>query len=348
MRLLPGLACLGLVTGTLACHSLRGQTPGEQQLQAQTTIHVDASLTLVDVIAEETKDAQHSRQLLKDLKSEDFRLFDNGHEMPIRTLDSGWTATTHPIALWLIVQCNMGFPVEWASTFMRGKTQMLEPALKHLNKDDLVGVAHWCDTGSAKIDLPPSRNIDAALAKVNDEIDSGVELGNIRDGQRAMQRMIRMVLADTHKATGDRLPILLFLYGDHHNAAPAKEAEAILEDLLQTSGIVFGLNDEDFKYDPLEQQMAGGGLTWHLVHYYSQETGGQYYSSSHPELFSAALDYILTQVHSRYVLGFRPPILDGKRHTLRVELSKDARQRYGAPLLRFRTEYIPAPPSESH
>jgi len=46
-------------------------------------------------------------------------------------------------------------------------------------------------------------------------------------------------------------------------------------------------------------------------------------------------------LHFRYELGFIPPAIDGKRHQLRVELIKEAQEKYKGIRLRFRPEYIP-------
>ena len=45
-------------------------------------------------------------------------------------------------------------------------------------------------------------------------------------------------------------------------------------------------------------------------------------------------------LHFRYELGFVPAAIDGKRHELTVELTKEARQRHKGARLRFRPEYI--------
>jgi hypothetical protein len=301
------------------------------------TIRVQTSLTLVDVVAEQAKKEAHTTALLTSLKRDDFRVFDNGREVPVRTFDVGLEHTTRPIALWLIVQCNMGFPSEWASMFMKGKTQYLKPALMHLDKSDVVGVAHWCDDGQAEIDVTPGTKVDAALDGVNAVLAAGVFHGDNRSGELAMQQMIRLIVDDTRQTTPARLPVLLFLYGDH-SATYAVEANRIIEALLETSGIVFGLNDQNFYHDPHEA-LDDGKIFW-LGHYYSLDTGGQYYSASHPELFGSALDYILTQLHLRYTLGFEPPNLDGKRHDIKVELTKDAQKRFPSTELRFRREYV--------
>jgi hypothetical protein len=47
------------------------------------------------------------------------------------------------------------------------------------------------------------------------------------------------------------------------------------------------------------------------------------------------------QLHFRYQIGFIPPAIDGKRHELKVELTKEARAKHKGVRLRFRTEYIP-------
>src|ERR1035438_1921174 len=123
------------------------QTP-----QAQIpTFRAETQLVMVDVVADIKEKTLHERALLTDLKKEDLRVFDNGHEMPIRSFDIGAHYETRPIALWLIVQCNMGDPPEWNSGFLRNKTQLLRPALARLQTHDAIGVAHWCGDGTASV-----------------------------------------------------------------------------------------------------------------------------------------------------------------------------------------------------
>ena len=304
-----------------------------------TTIRVDTSLVLLDVIAEISDTSLHTKNLLTTLERGDFRVFDNGHEVPIRSFDTGAKFSTRPIALWLIVQCNLGFPREAASGFMQGKTQFLTPAFAHLDKTDVIGVAHWCDNGEANLDLPPGRDAGVALAKVEEILNGKRVNGDNRSGELALQRMIRMILENVHNTTPLRLPIYLFLYGDA-SGTRVHEAESVLQDLLESSGIVFGIND-GFPYDPAT--VFRGDQIHYLVHYYGQATGGQVYATHDPALFANALDFILLQLHFRYTVGFKPPALDGKRHALKVELTEDAKKRYPATDLRFRPEYVPMP-----
>jgi len=325
------------------------------------TLHVSSTLTLVDVIAANKKTGLHTREPITDLKREDFRIFDNGHEMPIESFDIGAEHTARPIALWLIVQCNDDQPPGHHSMFLHGKTGFLKPALADLAANDLVGVAHWCDNGDAVLDLGAGHDTDAALGKVEEILDRKAITGTqTRTGELAMQRMIRLVLQDTDERVTQREPIFLFLYGDR-SGTHAGEAESILEDLLESSAMVYGLNDGTwyattgtnpagppsiFSADPTATMPTTHfgpdvEMTRHLVHYYSHETGGEVYSTLEPTHFSDTLDALLTQLHLRYTIGFTPLKLDGKRHHLKVELTSDAHKRFKAAELQFRLEYIP-------
>jgi hypothetical protein len=326
------------------------QTPPTQVPE----FRVDTQLALVDVIAEIKEKSLHTRALLTELKKDDLRVFDNGHEMPVRSFDIGAHYETRPIALWLIVQCNTGDPPQWNSEFLRNRTQLLKPALAGLHIDDAIGVAHWCDDGTASVDLPAGRDPGAAVAAVDGLINEHAVLEENRKSEVAMRKMFRMVLDNVHQATPQRLPVFLFLYGDDCGSREAAsrrflhgdycgthedEAHRIIENVLETSGVVFGMNDNGRPYNA--EDMFRDGKIFHLVHYYSQETGGQFYSTTDPRLFSSALDYILLQLHLRYTIGFAPLQVDGKRHTLKVELTKEAAKRFPGAELRYRQEYVP-------
>jgi hypothetical protein len=76
------------------------------------------------------------------------------------------------------------------------------------------------------------------------------------------------------------------------------------------------------------------------MHYMAKHTGGEYFSVP-PSGYEKTLGAILMQLHFRYELGFVPPDIDGKRHELRVELTKAAKATHKGLRLRYRPEYIP-------
>ena len=145
--------------------------------------------------------------------------------------------------------------------------------------------------------------------------------------------MVRLIIRDAHRRNPQPLPVVVFLHGDH-TGQPHRELNELVDDLLETSGIVFGMRDSR------SPRVFLIGEQSKIMHYMAKHTGGEYFSAP-PSGFAAALEAVLMQLHFRYELGFTPPALDGKRHALKVELTKEAREKHKGLRLRFRPEYIP-------
>jgi hypothetical protein len=125
----------------------------------------------------------------------------------------------------------------------------------------------------------------------------------------------------------------VFLHGDY-TGQPRHELDQLVDDFLETSGIVFGI--EDYRAPRIHLL----GEQSKIMHYMAKHTGGQYYSEP-PSGYAAALEAVLMQLHFRYELGLIPTAIDGKRHELRVELTREAKEKHRRVRLRFRPEYIP-------
>jgi hypothetical protein len=312
------------------------QDPAEAQGQAQVqgaTIRVTSSLVLVDVITSDSR----SGLPLSGAKKEDFRVLEDGREVDVKSFDSGVNFSTRPIALWFVVQCHQKNWDDFGSGFMRDKTKLLKPALAHLDQKDTVGVAHWCDDGTQAIDHIPNRNVDGALNSIEELMKAKPVLPGTRTGELALLKCLRGVLDQSQQANPQPLPVVVFLYGDHSGMERA-DIDEIQNELLKRSVIVFGINNgviqrsQNFMGNSWSQPNVAMFLAW--------RTGGVFFGVK-PENFSDALDAILMQVHFRYVLGFSPKKLDGKRHELRVELSPSGKQRFKDSELKARPEYIP-------
>jgi hypothetical protein len=153
-------------------------------------------------------------------------------------------------------------------------------------------------------------------------------------GEAAFRKLIRTIIRHEHQKNPQPLPVIIFLDGDH-TGQPLKALNSLVDDFLETSGIVFGIKDKSVPpRPPLRYEQA------EILHYMADQTGGQYLAVP-PPLYSTALEMILTQLHFRYQLGFVPPALDGKRHNLTVELTPEAKALHEGLRLKFRTAYIP-------
>lgn len=324
----------------LLCANSRSQNaPASAQEHSNAPVfHAQTQLVLVDVIARDLKTGLP----LQDLKREDFRVFDNKRLVPIATFDSTARFNLRPIALWFVVICNergKGERGEIASGWFSGKESLFRPALAELEKNDRAGVAHWCDNGEANLDLHPTEDHDAVISKLTETlqpIDFEYTSAQGRQGELTLQRLLRIILDETHRTDPQPLPVVLFLHSDT-TGMPRHEADVLLDELLETSGFAFGIKDAaaaDYPHGRFFGEQSS------VLHYIATQTGGEYYSIP-PEKYRETLKSILLQLHSRYELGFKPPKIDGKRHKLRVELAGTAAERRTSTRLRYRPEYIP-------
>jgi len=299
-------------------------------------IRVQSSLVLVDVISQDPK----SGLPVRDFGKSDFRLFNDGHEVSIATFDAGARFDTRPVIVWLAVICNergkIGGSAEYA-----GKEGLFRPALDHLDRNDRVGVAHWCDDGEATLDLPPTEDRDKPLRVLADTIKPiSFEAGSRHAndvGEAAFRKMVRLIIRDARQRNPQPLPVIVFIDGDYTGQWPG-ELDDVVNDFLETSGIVFGVKDHLYPEVP---PWLHNGQRGAILHYMAEQTGGEYFTVP-PSAYSTALEMILLQLHFRYQLGFIPAAIDGKRHSIKVELAKRAREERKGVRLRYRREYIPA------
>jgi hypothetical protein len=299
------------------------------------TFRAQSSLVLVDVIASDRK----SGLPVRDFKKEDFRVLDNRREIPITTFDAGARSGTRPISLWLVVICNEGgLPKFGASAEFHGQESLLRPALDHLESNDRVGVAHWCDNGDSQLDQLPTEDRDDVIRQLAETLKpiafEGGTFASDEAGEQAFRKVIQLIIRDAYHRNPKPLPVIVFLHGDH-TGQPHGELNKLIDDFLETSGIVFGISDDR---SPNLHFIIGEQAK--IMHYMAKHTGGQYFSAP-PSGYAAALETVLMQLHFRYELGFIPPMIDGKRHELKVELTKQGKKRHQRVRLRFRPEYIP-------
>lgn len=263
-------------------------------------------------------------------------MFDRGQEVPIVSFEAGARFDTRSVPVWLVVICNERGKIGGSAQFA-GKESLFRPALNELDKHDTIGVAHWCDNGEARLDLPPTVDRDtpiSVLAETIRPIPFTAGMNTSASGEARFRKLVRLIIQDAQHRNPQPLPVIVFLDGDY-TVQPPRELDELVDDFLETSGIVFGIKDHDSPRVPR--------LSWEqeeILHYMADQTGGQYFSAS-PSGYAAALDAILMQLHFRYELGFMPPAIDGKRHELKIELTTEAKERNKGIRLRYRTEYIP-------
>jgi hypothetical protein len=316
----------------LAIGSAAAQKAPTPSPSADPTFRSSSHLVLVPVVALKNGLPE------KTLKQDDFQVFDNGHPVSINSYDSAAQFSTRPLAVWFVLQCNMqGWEKEGSGLFA-GQIHLFEPALKDLDKQDSVAVAHWCDDGQSNLDLLPTKDVNQVVNSMEQVLTPmPYPEHHGRTGELALQKTLQLIIDTTHSMVPEPVPILIFLYGDY-SGMPKSEANHFINELLETSAIAFGLRD---RRSPNIGRLWGEQRA--VANYIATETGGEYLWVT-PDTYATGLQEILQQLHFRYELGFKPATLDGKRHKLRVDLTETAKAQHAGVRLRFRLAYVPAPP----
>lgn len=299
------------------------------------TLSVTSAIVVVDAQVYDTKTGKPLTQLTRD----DFRVFDNGHEVTISALDTGDFAK--PVALWLTVICNERNRGDLGSGGFHGKETAFRSSLEHLNARDKVAVATWCDDGQTRAVLLPTDNRDQAIVGLTQALMptpySPPPGGQLRVGELACQTMLRGIIREARESKPAYFPVIVFLHGDW-TGAPKEEIDRILSDLLESEGVVYGIKNRSV---PTFVNHYPGEMG-ELFHYLADSTGGEYFAVKDSD-YAETLATILDSVHFRYQLSFKPAIRDGKRHVLTVKLTDDAKRRFKYARIRARREYIPKP-----
>src|SRR5437667_2016051 len=189
-----------------------------------------------------------------------------------------------------------------------------------------------------QLDLLPTEDRDKAIRQLAETLKpipfEGGTSASDEAGEQAFRKLIRLIIRHAYERNPKPLPVIVFLHGDH-TGQPHGELNTLVDDFLETSGIVFGIRD--YRSPNLHFII---GEQAKIMHYMAEHTGGEYFSVP-PSEYEKALTRIMMQLHFRYELGFIPPGIDGKRHELRVELTKAAKAEHKGLRLRYRPEYIP-------
>jgi hypothetical protein len=321
------LLSLGLGLSTLS--AVAQEAPSVPQ-SPEITFSSSSDLVLVDVVALNAKNGLSDKMLKRD----DFQIFDNGHPVSIMTFDSGAQFSIRPLALWFVVQCYMpGYEAKGSGLF-RGQTSLFKPALKYLEKQDTVAVAHWCDDGDSRFDLLPTNAVEEAATTLEQALaPSHFADDHDRTGELALQKTLQLIIDATRSLVPEPVPVVIFLYGDY-SGMPKSEANHFIDELLETSAVAYGLRD---RRSPRIWLLGEQGA---VANYIATQTGGQYLWVT-PETYSKGLEEILQQLHGRYELGFKPEARDGKRHKLSVKLADAVKNQHKGVRLRYRSAYVP-------
>ena len=276
-----------------------------------------------------------SGRFIHDLKSGDFRIYDNGVEQTI----ADFLPVEEPAQMLLLIE---GGP----SVLFFAKTHVLaaDEMVASLEKDDRVAIATYTKGPESVIDFTTDKTeARLALRGINfaqgfGELNLFASVANavkVLDGYPGKKTIVLLSTGvDTSPEvnwdtllpklqTADVRIIAVSLSGDIRKPAKKKRLTA----------------DEKAKREQLKAGFAEGDQSLRDL---SQATGGRVYFVRNEKDFAKTYAEIGDLLRHEYSLAFVPPNLDGKIHELRVEV-----KRAGA-LVEHRPAYLAAPGAEVH
>jgi Ca-activated chloride channel family protein len=261
--------------------------PSAQQKFKVSTNTVALYVTVTDV----------EKRLVADLIQEDFEVYDNGKLQDITSFDN------HPLPITVVVMLDTsGSMTTSLDLVKRAAEQFLirllpddqgmvgafndkiefHPAGFTGNRDELVGLLKELDFGY------PTRLFDA--------VDESISQLNSVEGRKV---------------------VLVFTDGED---TASKVGSGRVTDRARAEDVMvysIGLESEYFNGQRRVRSSPDRGLRS-----LSGETGGGFFLLKRTDELTSTFTRIAEELHSQYVLGFSPAVLDGKVHKLEVRIKK--------------------------
>jgi VWFA-related protein len=286
---------------------------------------------------------KQTEQPVQDLRAEDFEVFDNGEPTRIAIFRQGPRFDEEPVVLWLIAGCGQKRKRVKQRDGHADAADFLKSALGHLNPEDMVGVAHLCaEKDIARVDLEPTSDRAAPAIALNSVMRQNSVESREQDGGQVAQKVLQLIYAATPASEQSRYLVAVFLDSDISNESKAETAQFAGDLLAHTSLVVAGIDEGAVSASKLS---SAGRIP--MLHYLSQETGGQIISTK-GKTVAEALEEIVIGLHSRYELAYVPPARVEGWHALSVKLSATAVEKHEGAILSFRSGYRLASWSDLH
>jgi Ca-activated chloride channel family protein len=272
-----------------------------------------AGTQIVSLFATVT-DAQ--KRLVPDLQQGDFEILDNDKPQPLTFFQN----ETQPITV--VVMLDTSGSMTLTLDLLRAAAEQF---VLRLLPADKAKVGAFND----KIQIKGTQFINDRDQLVTDIKD--LDYGN---GTRLWDALA--ISEDELKGVDGRRVILVFTDGDDtesHNASLGKVIDRARVEEVMIYAI--GLESQYFNGQRMVRSKPDSGLRK-----VADETGGGYFELSKTAELASTFTRVAQELHSQYVLGFTPTVLDGKVHKLAVRVKQPGMS------ARARRSYLAAAPTQ--
>ncbi len=252
-------------------------------------------------------------RLVPGLTRDDFQVLDNKRPQPL----TNFSNQVQPITAAVLLDTSGSM-----TNYIEFVKQACEQFLLRLLPKDRVTVGYFNDkirfmqpmTGDRDELVASLRNIDYGYpTRLYDAIDEGVNQLQGIEGRRV---------------------IVVFTDGEDDGS---KLREGTVVDRVLNQGIMvygIGLHTRYFNGERWEE-----GNPDRVLKKIAEETGGGYFDLKKTDDLNSTFTQVEQELHSQYVLGFTPPELDGKMHTIEVTMKQPGMK------ARSRKNYLATPES---
>jgi Ca-activated chloride channel family protein len=265
---------------------------GAQEPQPQSKFKVSTnSVALYATVTDTTK------RLVPDLGQEDFEVYDNGKLQTLTQFDN------RPLPITVVVMLDTSGSMTLALDLVKSAAEQF---LLRLMPEDQGMVGAFND----KIEFHPEgfTNSRDELVRSLKELDFGYPT--------RLYDAVNESMAQLNGIPGRKV-VLVFTDGDD-NASKVGSGDVTdrgrVEDVMVYS---IGLENEYFDGARRVRSSPDRGLRR-----LSEETGGGFFLLKKTDELTSTFTRVAQELHSQYVLGFTPQVLDGKVHKLEVRLKK--------------------------
>jgi Ca-activated chloride channel family protein len=307
MRLLSSFLSGILLVSWLAS-AQPGKPPGNPSTSDDITFRADTRLVVLPISV-----ADKNGKLVSDLKQNEFKVYENGIEQPIKI----FKREDVPVSLGIVID-NSGS--------MKEKRQKVEVAsldmVKASNPQDEVFIVNFND--EAWLDVPMTSDIKA--------MQEGVARIDSRGGT-AMRDAINGGI-DYLKKEGKRQKKVLLVITDGNDNASTMNLEKLVSRAQQNEVLIFaiGLLNEEERHE--------GKIAKRALDTLARESGGlSFYPKGVADVDQIALQ-VAHEIRNQYTLAYSPtaPQMDGSFRQIKVTVNGP-----GHPTVRTRTGYYATP-----
>jgi Ca-activated chloride channel family protein len=272
------------------------------------TIKVSTETVAVYVTATDAE-----KRLVSDLVQEDFEVLDNGKPVNINIFEN------KPVPITVVVMIDTSGSITAALGLVKDGAEQF---LLRLLPDDKAQVGEFSD----KIKFHPGNFIsdrDRLIYLLKHELDFGYPTRLYDAVDQSIERLLEV---------DGRKVVLVFTDGD--DTASKIGVGKVMDKAREKDVMVYavGLQVEYFNGQQRVRSSPDRGLKR-----LAEDTGGGYFELKKTADLGETFTRVAQELHSQYVIGFSPEVLDGKVHKLEVRVKRAgmnarARKTYIAPL----------------